>query len=84
MEIIGARYEVGFAIDFNQHADAVAGVDVRINDAFFGLASAAFRGGGDAFFTQVFFCFFKVAVTFFQRLFTVHHAGAGFFTKVFH
>jgi branched-subunit amino acid ABC-type transport system permease component len=38
LKILGARDEIGFAIDFDDHADLSAGVNVVADQAFAGLA----------------------------------------------
>jgi hypothetical protein len=38
LKLVGARHEIGFAVHFDQNADAVARVDVRHHETFIGLA----------------------------------------------
>ena len=46
LEIFGARDEIGFAIDFDHHADFSAGVNVVADQAFGGLARRLLLRGG--------------------------------------
>ena len=47
-----ARHEVGLAVDLDQHADAAARVDVRLDQAFAGGAARALLGLRDAALAQ--------------------------------
>jgi hypothetical protein len=80
LKLLGARHEVGLAVDLDQHADAAA-VDVAADDlpsvamrparlaAFTPAASSAGLGGLGV-----------VAVGLLERLLAVHHPGAGLLT----
>ena len=38
LKIVGARHEIGLAVDFHQHAQLGAGMDVAADEALFGGA----------------------------------------------
>ena len=82
-EAFVAGDEVGLAIDFDEHADFVADMDVGADDAFLGFAAGFFRGGGGAFFAQDGFGGGEVALGFDEGFLAVHHACAGFFAELF-
>ena len=81
-EALVAGDEVGFAIDFDQHADLVADVNVGADDAFLGFATGLLRRGGCAFFAEDRFGGGEVALGFDERLFAIHHARVGFFAEL--
>jgi hypothetical protein len=49
LEGIGAGHEIAFAIDFDDHADFAAGMNVVADEAFGGFARGLFGRGGLAF-----------------------------------
>ena len=51
-----ARDEIGLAVDFDEHADLAAGVNVAGDDAFVGDALGLFRGLRGAALEQQRFC----------------------------
>ena len=53
-KIVGAGDEIGFAVDFDQHADLAAGVDVSVNQAFGGDAARLLGRGREAALAQDF------------------------------
>jgi len=82
-ETLVARHEVRLAVHFQQHAELAAMVNVAGDAAFLRGAKGFLAGHGDAFLAEDFFRLGDVAAGFLQRLFAVHHAGAGLFTKGF-
>ena len=84
LEGIGAGHEVGLAIDFHDHADLSAGVNVVADQAFAGLALRLLGRGGLAFFAQDVDGLFDVAVGFHQRRAAIGEARAGAFAQFFH
>ncbi len=46
LKILGARHEIGFAVDLHHHADLAARVDVVADQPFGGLALGLFLRGG--------------------------------------
>ena len=52
LEFIGARHEIGFAIDFHEHADLSAGVNVIAHQTFAGLPLRFLCRRGLALFAQ--------------------------------
>src|SRR5690606_36657647 len=74
----------GLTVDFDQHADAAAGVNVGLDQSFRRDAPGFFRRLRQPFFAQNFNRPFHVTAGFGQRFFTVHHAGAGFLPQFFY
>ena len=52
LELVGARDEVGLAVDLDEHADAAAGVDVARDQALAGVAAGLLGGRGQALLAQ--------------------------------
>ncbi len=52
LELVGARDEVGLAVDLDQHADAAAGVDVAGDEALAGVATGLLGGRRQALLAQ--------------------------------
>src|SRR6185312_9118912 len=52
LKFVAARYKVGFAIHFDQHADLATHVNIRADYAFRGNASLFLLGGRQATFAQ--------------------------------
>ena len=82
LELVGAGHEVGFAVDFDHHAELRAGVDVAADDALLGGAGGLLGGRGDAALAQNDFGFGQVALGFVERLLALHHSGAGAFAEL--
>ncbi len=85
LEGFGGGHEVGLAVDFNDHAEALVEMHVALDHAFVhGTAGAKLLGGlGQAFFAQESNGFFDIAVELFERLLAVQWTGAGDFAQVF-
>src|SRR5271154_2078379 len=84
LESVGACHEVRLAVDFDEHADLAAGVDVATNEAFGGFARGFLGRGGLAFFAQDANGFFEVAIGFDQGGAAVCKAGVGAFAQLFY
>ena len=84
LEIVGARHEIRFAVDFHQHAELAAGVDVAADQALLGGARGLLAGRRDAVLAQHDFGFADVALGFHQGLLALHHAGAGTLAEFFY
>ena len=82
-ERIGAGHEIGFAIQFDEHTDFSAGVDVAADEAFGGFASGFLGGRGLAFFSQDADGFFDVAIGFDEGGAAVRETGVGAFAQLF-
>ena len=83
-ESVGAGDEIGFAIDFDEHTDFSAGVDVASNETFGGFARGFFRGSGLALFAQHADGFLDVAVGFNERRAAIGEARVGALAQLFH
>ena len=83
-EVIGARHEIAFAVDLDQHANLAAGVNVVAHRTFAGHTRRFLRGHGNALFAQHDDCLFQVAFGFGQGLFAIHHRRSGFFAELFY
>ena len=66
LESFGARDEVGFAVDFHQHTDFSAGVDVAADESFRRFARGFLGGGRLALFAKHGDGFFDVSAGFNQ------------------
>ena len=77
LELLGARDEVGLAVDLDEHADAAAGVDVAGDEALAGVATGLLGRRGQAALAQQRDRLVEVAVRLGQRLLAVHEPGAG-------
>ena len=67
LKILGARHEVGFAVDLHQHADLAARVDVVADQSLGGLALGLFLRGRLALAAQDVNRLVDVAAGFHQR-----------------
>ena len=76
-ELRVAGDEVGLARQLDERADAATTVDVRLDDAFLGLAVAALRGGREPLLLEDVLRLLEVARRRLERFLAVHHAGAG-------
>ena len=77
LEPVTAGDEVGLAVEFEQDADAAAGVDVRHDATFGGDAARLLVRGGHALLAQPRGGFFDATFALLKRLLAVHHTGAG-------
>src|ERR1035438_4063491 len=77
LEIGVARHEIGLAVDFHQHAELAARMDVTADQALFGEPRGLLVGGRDTALPQNDFCVADVAVGLHQGALAFHHAGAG-------
>ena len=77
LEGVGAGHKVGFAIDFHQHADFSAGVNVAADQAFAGFARGFLGRRGLPLFAQDADGFFEVPIRFHERGATIREAGVG-------
>ena len=82
-EALVASHKVRLAVHFQQHAKLAAVVNVAGDAAFLGGAQGFLPGDGDAFLAKDLLGFGEIAAGLLQRLFAVHHAGAGLFAKGF-
>ena len=82
LKVLGARHEIGLAVDFDQHADLRAGVDVVADDALLGRARRLLRRRRDAGLAQHHFGLTQVALGFNQRLLALHHPRPGAFPEL--
>src|SRR5579883_938576 len=81
-EIIGARDEVGFAVDLNHHAELAAGMDVAADETLFGGPRRLLPGRRDTLFAQVNLGLGDVAVGGLQRFLALHHPRAGALAEI--
>jgi hypothetical protein len=77
LKLRGLGDEVGFAVEFNHHADLAASVDIGANRAFRRDPARPFCGLRDTFLAQPHDGPFKVARGFGECLFAIHYARAG-------
>ena len=84
LEVVGARHEVGLAVDLDQHADLAAHVDVVADDPFLGGAAGALGGRGHALLAQDLDRLVEVAAGLGQRRLAVHHPGSGLVAELLH
>ncbi len=82
LKIVGARHEVGLAIDFHQHAQLRAGVNVGSHRALLGGARRFLAGGRDAALAQHDFRFGEISLCFGQSALALHHSGSGTFAEL--
>src|SRR5262245_19957542 len=84
LEVVGAGHEVALAIDFHEHADLPAGMNVAGNRAFAGHARGLLSGGGDALLPQVIDSRFLVAIASLEGLLAIHHRRSGALAQFAH
>ena len=84
LELVRARDEVRFAVDFDQHAELRAGVDVAGNEPLLGGARGLFGRRSDAAFAKHHFRFRQLALGLEQCTLAFHHARAGALAELFH
>src|SRR3954453_22714226 len=77
LEVVGARHEVGLAVDLDQYADLPGRVDVGGHDALGSAAFGALLGLSRALHTEDLDGLVGVAVRLLERALRVHHPGAG-------
>lgn len=77
-ESIGFGNEVGFAVNFNQNADASAAVNVGFYQTF-GSNAACFLAAAARPFSRKSQLLYPYRLRLRQGLFAVHHAGTGAF-----
>ena len=75
--------KVSFAVEFDEHAELAAVVNVAGDAAFVGGAFRFFTGDRDALFTKDDLGFSGVTVGFNKSLLAIHHSRAGFFAQGF-
>ena len=83
LKIVGAGHEIGLAVDFHQHAQLRAGMDVGTDQALLRGARGLLAGGRDAALAQHDFRFGQVALGFGQSALALHHSGAGALAELF-
>ena len=76
-EIVGLCNKVGFAVDFDDDADAAFFANEAVNNTFCRNAGSLLCGCSKALLAQIVESLFNIAVTLFECLFAVHHACAG-------
>src|SRR5438067_3829948 len=76
-EFVVARDEVGLARELHERADPAASVDVRLDDAFLGLAARLLLGTREPALLDQGLRPVEVALRLFERPLAVHHARAG-------
>src|SRR3954451_20948245 len=77
LEVVGARDEVGLAVDLDQHADLPGRVDVGGDDALGSATLGALLGLRGALHAQDLDGLVSVAVCLLEGALGVHHPGAG-------
>ena len=77
LEVVGVGNEVGFAVDFDDDADAAFFTNEAVNNTFCRNAGSLLCGCSKALLAQIVESLFNIAVTLFECLFAVHHACAG-------
>jgi hypothetical protein len=82
LEVVGAGDEVGLAVDFEQHADLAAGVDVGADRALVGGAGGLLLRRGHAALAQHDEGAFDVALGLLQGLQTIAHGRAGLLAQL--
>src|SRR5580765_9033 len=83
-ELRRARHEIGFAVDLDQHADAIARVDVGLHQTLAGRALGALIGLGDAALAKRLDGGVEITIRLHQRLLALHHAGSGPLPELLH
>jgi hypothetical protein len=84
LEVFGARHEIAFAVDLDQHANLAAGVNVVAHGTFAGDARRFLGCDRNALFSQHDDRLLQVAFGFGQGLFAIHHRCSGFFAELFY
>src|SRR6185436_215755 len=77
LELVGARDEVGLAVDLDQHADAAARVDVARDEALAGVAARLLRGRRETALAEQDDGLLDVTVSLDEGVLAVHEARAG-------
>jgi hypothetical protein len=77
LELLGAGYEVGLAVDLDEHADLAVGVDVGADGPLGGDAAGLLGGGGEALLAQEVDRGLHVAVGLGERFLAIQHSGSG-------
>src|SRR5690606_14494690 len=77
LEVLGARDEVGLAVEFDEHADLAPGVDVGANQSFTGGAAGLLRRLRQATLAENRDGIVEVAIGLLERSLALHHAGTG-------
>ena len=84
LEFVGAGHKVGLAIQFHQHADLSAGVNVGADDAFQGGAALPLLGGGQALLAQKILRARHVSLGLGERGLAITPGRAGSLPQFFH
>jgi hypothetical protein len=84
LEVIGARYKVAFAIDFDKNTDLASGVDIARDSPLFGHAAGFLAGNGDSLLAQKDNSLLQITFGFGECVFAVHHWRSGLFPELFH
>ena len=82
LEVLGARHEVALAVDFDQHADLAAGMDVGAHCAFVGGAGRLLLCRGHAALAQHNECVFDISLCLLQSLQAVAHRRARLLAEI--
>ena len=83
LKIVRAGHEIGLAVDFHQHAQLRAGVDVGANQSLLGGAGRFLAGRRDAALAQHDFRFGDIPLRFGQSALALHHSGSGTLAELF-
>src|SRR5882672_8361497 len=84
LERIRARHEIGFAVQFHEHTNLAARVNVAAHEPFAGLALRFLRRGRLAFFAKNLDSFLDVSIGFDKRCSTIAETSSCSLTKFFH
>ena len=84
LEGFGARDEIAFAVDFDDHADLSAGMNVVADQAFGGFARGLLGRGGLALLAQDVDGLFDVAIGLDKRGAAIAEAGVGPLSEFLH
>ncbi len=84
LEIVGARDEIRFAVDLDQHADLTTLVYVVPDQALCGRAAGALCRLGLSARPEDRHCLLDVAFGLGQRRLTFHEASAGYVSELFY
>ena len=84
LEVVGASHEIALAVDFDEHTNLAAGVNVARHRPFAGHARRLLGRHRNALLAQNHDRLLHVAFGFGQSLLAIHHRSPGLFPEILH
>ncbi len=84
LEVVGPCHEVALAIDFDEHTNLAAGVDVASHRPFARHARCLLRRHRNALLPQNDYRLLHIAFSFGQGLLAIHHRSSGLLPEFLH